>query len=221
MEQYFDTLLACPLFEGISPAELPALLGCLGASVRKLPRHAFILEADSPVSRFGIVLSGAVDVVMEDFWGNRSLVSRLAPGELFGESLACARTDRSPTSACAAEDAQVLLLDARRVTTGCEHACGFHARLIDNLMRILAAKNVLLTRKIEHVTRRTMREKVLSYLSSEARRANAGTFWIPFDRQALADYLAVDRSALSAELSRMKREGILDYEKNRFVLKKP
>ncbi len=206
------------MFAGIAAGEMERLLPCLGARERSYEKGEMIFQAEAPSTYVGIVLSGAVDVVQEDFWGNRGILARLTPGDLFGEAFSCAQVEKLPVGVTAAEDVAILLVDYRRIATTCTSACGFHARLIHNMLRILAEKNIALTQKIEHVTRRTTREKLLSYLSAQARRARSSAFTIPFDRQALAEYLAVDRSAMSAELGRMRREGLLSVEKNRFTL---
>lgn len=119
-------------------------------------------------------------------------------------------------SVLASERCEILFLEIQRVFTVCSPACGYHSRLIRNLLTIMARKNLMLTRKIDHMSQRTIREKVMAYLSCEAERWGNEAFEIPFNRQQLADYLAVDRSALSAELSRMQKDGLIEYGKNRF-----
>jgi CRP-like cAMP-binding protein len=208
----------CPLFDGIAPAELEALLGCLCAREGRYAKGEFVFLAGDIPDRVGIVLSGAVHVVQEDYWGNRNILAQAEEGELFAESFACAEPVSMGVSVLAVEKAEVLLLDYRRIFTTCSSACVFHARLIRNMLRILARKNIGMLEKMQHLTRRTTRDKVLSYLSTQAKRHNAGEFAIPFSRQELADYLAVERSALSAELSRMRDDGLIRYKKNIFEL---
>jgi CRP-like cAMP-binding protein len=139
-------------------------------------------------------------------------------GGLFGEAFACAGAENLPVGVMAAEESEILLMNHERMLTSCPSACAFHTALIRNLTRILAEKNVILTQKLEHVTRRTTREKLLSYLSARAKLAKGNVFDIPFSRQELADYLSVERSAMSAELSRMRNEGLLRYKRNHFEL---
>ncbi len=221
MDRFFSILATCPLFFNIGEEDFAALLSCLNAKTRHYERGEMVFRAEDPATHVGIVAAGAVDVVQEDFWGNRVILTRLTQGDLFGEAFSCAGVEKLPVSVMAVEDTAILLVDYRRTITTCSNACAFHTRLIFNMLRILASKNIALTRKIEFVTRRTTREKLLAYLSAQANEARRGEFTIPFDRQALAEYLAVDRSAMSAELSRMQREGLLTYEKNRFALKAP
>jgi CRP-like cAMP-binding protein len=118
----------------------------------------------------------------------------------------------------ATADSELLFIDFRRLASPCVNACAFHARLIRNMLNIVSVKNIALTRKIEHVSRRTTREKLLSYLSDAAKKAGGGWFSIPFNRQELADYLYVERSAMSATLSKLRDEGVLLYRRNNFKL---
>ncbi|MBS1326939.1 MAG: Crp/Fnr family transcriptional regulator [Oscillospiraceae bacterium] len=207
-----------PLFAGISEEGVDQVLACLSARPRHFDKQAMLLRAgDAPV--MGIVLAGSVHILQEDFWGNRSLLGRAGPGDLFAEAFACAGVLRLPVSVEACEPTNVLLLDAGRLSAVCPAACPHHAKMIRNLLRLMAEKNVGLARKVEHMARRTTRDKLLSYLSAEARRSGGSAFSIPFNRQQLADYLAVDRSAMCSELSRLRDEGLLDFHRSAFVLR--
>lgn len=168
----------------------------------------------------GIALSGRILIIKDDFWGNRTILSEIHSGELFGESFPdTASQPSSPVSALAAEKAEVLLIDYAKIITTCSSNCFFHNRVIVNLISILTKKSVSLTHKIACVTKKTTREKLLFYLSSQTSQAKGKAFTISFNRQELADYLAVDRSAMSNELSKMRNEGLLDFHKNMFLLK--
>lgn len=207
-----------PLFAGISEEGVDQVLACLSARPRHFDKQAMLLRAgDAPV--MGIVLAGSVHILQEDFWGNRSLLGRAGPGDLFAEAFACAGVLRLPVSVEACEPTDVLLLDAGRLSAVCPAACPHHVQMIRNLLRLMAEKNVGLARKVEHMARRTTRDKLLSYLSAEARRSGGSAFSIPFNRQQLADYLAVDRSAMCSELSRLRDEGLLDFHRSAFVLR--
>ena len=207
-----------PLFAGISEEGVDQVLACLSARPRHFDKQAMLLRAgDAPV--MGVVLAGSVHILQEDFWGNRSLLGRAGPGDLFAEAFACAGVLRLPVSVEACEPTDVLLLDAGRLSAVCPAACPHHVQMIRNLLRLMAEKNVGLARKVEHMARRTTRDKLLSYLSAEARRSGGSAFSIPFNRQQLADYLAVDRSAMCSELSRLRDEGLLDFHRSAFVLR--
>lgn len=141
-------------------------------------------------------------------------------GGLFGEAFSFARVECLPVSVTAAEKTEVLFINCERIITVCPSACEFHNRLVRNMLKILAEKNMTLTQKIGHMGKRTTREKILSYLSEQAKKAGGESFTIPLNRQEMADYLAVDRSAMSKELGRLKEEGQISFHKNQFQLLK-
>ncbi|MDL2317775.1 Crp/Fnr family transcriptional regulator [Eubacteriales bacterium OttesenSCG-928-A19] len=218
MDSFLDVLARCPLFHGSGAEEIESMLRCLTAKRRAFPAKAVIFEAGTETFELGVVLSGTVDIIQEDFWGNPGMLARLLPGQVFAESFVLAHTHRLPVSVIASQASQVILLDYRRILHTCTNACPHHARLISNLLTLIAQKNAYLTQKMEIITRKTIREKLLAFLSMESKRASSRSFTIPYDRQALADYLAVDRSALSRALGEMAREGLLSFRKNAFEL---
>lgn len=210
-------LSSSPLFAGLTPAEVESVLSCLSLGVRQLPAHGYLFHAGDPADRMGLVLSGSLHILREDFWGRRAILTRLGPGELFGEAFALGAA-RVSISALAAEDSRLLLLDAERLRAPCPAPCFPHSRLFLNLTLILSEKNIALTEKIFCLTQRTTREKLLFYLSSRAGEVGSSRFSIPFNRQELADYLSVNRSALSEELCRLRDEGLLTFHRNSFEL---
>lgn len=209
--------LSCPLFAGISPQERKDLAACLAPRPVPCRKGQLLWQEGERTGSLGIVERGAMRVLRDDFWGNRAILSLAEPGDLFGEAYAWGGEPLG-VSVEAAEDSRVWLLDVSRILSPCTSVCSFHNRLIGNLVAILAKKNRMLSRKIDHLSQRSTRAKVLSYLSAEAARQGSDTFTIPFDRQGMADYLAVDRSALSLELSKMRKDGLLKFHKNRFHL---
>ena len=203
-------MTSSPLFRDIAPADLASLLDCLDARERAYEKGAWLLRRGEWTDRLGLVLSGTVHILREDFWGSRSIVGLAGPGEIFAESYALAG-EPLEVSVLAASDARVLFLRVETALTGC-------GQLTRNLTALLAEKNLTLTRKMRHMARRTTREKLLSYLSAQALRSGGPEFDIPMDRQQLADYLAVDRSAMSAALGKLRDEGVLEFRKNHFRL---
>lgn len=218
MQAYMDVLRACPLFDGMAEADIEAALACLSARPRSYPRRALLFAAGGADYTMGVVLSGQVDIVQEDFWGNQGILGRLDAGDLFAESFALAQVPVLPVSVVASQACTVLLLDYQRILHPCTSICEYHARLIANLLSIAARKNIALTQKAAFMSKRTLREKLLAFLSAEAKQAGGGRFAIGYDRQALADYLAVDRSALSRALGDMQREGLISFSRNEFQL---
>lgn len=211
-------LTACPLFEGISAEKTGKLLPCLSPRVRTYAKNSLVMDEGEECTRVGIVASGALDILRCDYWGNRSIAMRIEPGGLFAEAFAAGRVQKMPVSVAAAEKSEVILIDINRILGVCSSACEFHTALIKNMVFGIARKNIELMEKMEHLTGRTTRQKVLSYLASAARRQKTKTLTIPFNRQELADYLFVERSALSRELCRMRSEGIITFRKNTFQL---
>lgn len=217
MEQYLDLIAGFPLFRGLSRGELSHALRRLSPAVSEYQKGSFFLHEGDRVTALWMVLSGAVSVIKEDFWGNRNILTRLEPGDLFAETYACAGKPLQ-VSVLADADGRALRLEVARLLSPAGPAQGVQELLVRNLLSVLAEKNLMLNEKLTHVTQRSTRAKLLSFLSAEARRQGSPSFSIGLNRQGLADYLSVDRSAMSSELGRMRREGLLAYERNRFAL---
>ena len=218
MDKKSERIRVCPLFAEIDDSSLRTLLDCLHTVQRGYDKNEFIFAAGDAVSSVGILLSGGVRVLQEDYWGNRTILAHINPGGLFGEAFSCAETDYLPVGVLAAEKSEILLIDYRRIITTCRASCAFHTQLIKNMMKILARKNIMLTQKMEIVTHRTTRARLLAYLSAQAIERGGSRFFIPFNRQELADYLSVERSAMSAELSHMQADGLIWTKRNEFEL---
>lgn len=220
MELDFAAIKHSTLFAGATEAEIAAMLKCLAATEERFEKNRYILRCGDSVQSLGLVLSGSVHVVREDFWGNGNILAEIGPGEVFAESYACTG-EAMQVGVVAQEPTRVLFLNVQRILTVCPSACAHHTRLIQSLLAVLARQNLRLTRTLSHLSQRSTREKLLSYLSSESARQGGASFTIPFNRQQLADYLSVDRSAMSSELGRMQREGLLTFSKNSFTLHLP
>ena len=213
------TLLAnTALFRGASPQEAEAMLNCLGAAERGYTKGEQIYRSGDYVTDLGMVLSGSVLIQTDDLWGNTTVLDRIGPGQIFAETYACVPGEPLMVDVVAAEGTQVLFLNVERVLRVCSHTCAHHSKLIRNLLLLSAQKNLNLSRKIFYTSSKTIRGLLLSYLSYQARRNGTPSFTIPFNRQQLADYLNVERSALSNELSKMQRDRLLVVEKNHFTL---
>ena len=219
MKEYFSEIRASQLFSGISEEELSAMLSCLHAEEKDYPKDAFLLRAGDTADSIGLVLAGTVLVIQEDIWGNRNILSKAGPGQTFAAAYACAPGSVLNVSVVAETPVTALFLNIKRILNVCPSACAHHSRIIRNLLSELAEKNLRFNEKLTHMGQRTTRSKIMSYLSSEAQRLGKYEFDIPFSRQQLADYLAVERSGLSLELGKMRSEGLLDFHKSHFVLK--
>lgn len=205
-----------PLFEGIKPEDLQAMLTCLSYRIGAYCKGETIALEEEDIKYIGIILKGAVDMIKEDLWGNKTMLVRMRKDELFGETFACGEDSLSVVTFAVAEDASVLFLPFDRVMHTCTMTCVFHHRLIENMVHIIANKNRDLMRKVEVISKKNLREKILAYLSIQAQLHQSRYFEIPLGRVELADYLCADRSALTRELANMKAAGLIDYDKNMF-----
>lgn len=210
-----------PLFKEIQKADIGSMLKCIKADVRTYAKGEYIYRSGNEVSHVGQVLYGSVHIVREDYWGNRSIIMEVPSGGIFGEAFACSLQIPFALNAVAAADTSVLFLDVQHMVRTCSRQCAFHLQLIRNLIAALSQKAISQTEKIGHLTHRTTRGKLLSFLSSQRKLHNSDTFEIPFNRQEMADYLAVDRSAMSNMLCKLRDEGLIDFRKNRFTIKPP
>lgn len=220
IRQYLPILKKSALFNDVSEENLLLMLHCLLAKIRTYDKNTYIIHATQSPIDVGIVLSGRVNIISEDYWGNRNILTTLEAGELFGEAFACAQATLDTLNVIAAENSQIMFINYAKITTTCHRGCHFHTKLIQNMLQLVSQKNIMLTTKIGHLTKKTTREKLLSYLSNEAIKKHSSTFTIPFNRQELADFLSVERSAMSAELSRMQKDNLIKYHKNQFTLLK-
>lgn len=218
MEKYFDILDICPLFRQVGRENYGKMLRCFGARVVCLRKGSALFSEGQRADRVGIVLAGAVQFVQDDYFGNRSILSMTGPGELFGEGFACAGVDALPVSIIATVDSQIMLIDCSHIMTMCHNACPFHNQMIRNLLISVAQSNLRLNQKIEILSKRTTKEKVMAYLLSEAKLHGSNDFIIPYDRQELADYLGVERSAMSTVIGGLRDEGIIRVNRRHFTL---
>ena len=215
-EKYHELLFQTSLFHGLTAEELNAVFAWQHPVFRNYAKQDYLFHVGDRAHSIGIVLKGSVTVLQEDFWGNRNIVTRISPGNLFAEVYAVTREQRMGVSVMTDEGAEILYLDAHRLL--CTSNEVLEMRLIRNLLATIADKNLTLNTKLSHLSQRSTREKLLSYLSEVSAAQGSAEIEIPYDRQQLADYLSVNRSALSKELSRLREEGLLRYQKNRFTL---
>ncbi len=217
MEEYISVLSTSRLFAGLSEDEIRAMTLCLGARIRRYKKGSFVLHSGDKTAGIMILVEGRLLIQRDDYWGKRSIVSAVEPGEMFGEAYAGAKCGLA-NDVYAAEDSAVVFFDVQRVLTQCPSGCAFHGLTVRNLFHAVCEKNRALVNKIGLFSERSTREKLLAYLSEEARRQGSAEFTLPFDRQQLADYLAVDRSAMSRELGRLRDEGLISFSRRRFRL---
>ena len=218
MEKYVELLKRTQLFSGVKDTEITSMLHCLQAKLLTFKKGDYVFREGEHIDKLTILVEGKLLVQRDDFWGNRSIVNVIRIGEMFGEAYVAPESGSLLNDVIAEEDSTVIFFDVRRILTVCSTACRFHSMVVQNLFFALSEKNRKLVQKIGHMSKRSTRAKLLSYLSEEAKRHNNNRFTIPFTRQQLADFLCVDRSAMSNELCKMRDEGLLQFDKNKFIL---
>ncbi len=217
-EKYLDIILNTPLFDNLTQDDAKDLLSCMNAHSETFPKESFIFLAGNVPSGIGIMLTGKAKIIKEDIYGNLSVIDSLEAGDIFGEVFACAMIDEIPVTVEADTECEVLLMDYQKVITSCSTNCVFHSMLIKNMLKILAQKNMFLNNKNDILTSRTTREKIMKFLENMAAQRDQLSFDIPFDRQELADFLGLNRSAMTREMLKMKEDGLIDFNKNHFKL---
>lgn len=218
MKKYIEILKQTTMFSGISENDIESMINCLNASIRQFKKGEYIFRQGEHIDHFCVLLSGSVHIQSDDYWGNRSIISEVRVAEMFGESYAVGKNSAVMIDAVATSDSTVAFFNVRKLMTVCPHACGFHNAVIQNLLMALTHKNQALMQKLTHISKRTTREKLISYLSNQAKLFGSNSFSIPFNRQQLADFLSVDRSAMSNELCKMRDEGLIEFHKSNFTL---
>jgi len=216
MRKIFETIKNNPLFFGIAFSDFEQIFNCLSLKIACYKKHEIILLTGNSVNFVGLVLSGSVKIINEDINGNITINAELSVPEIFGEVFACADISQSPVTVQASENAEILFINYKRIITSCSVACHFHTKLIENMLKLIAKKTLMLNQKIEILSKRSTREKLMCFFNFT--RETAKKFTIPFNREELANYLCVDRSAMSNELCKMRDEGLIKFQKNQFEI---
>ena len=218
MKEFIPVLKRTKLFSGVGDEDISTMLTCLGARLLTYKKGEHVLRQGEHLSDILVLAEGSLHIQRDDYWGNRSILGHIGVGEIFGEAYVAPESGTLLNDVIAVEDSSVFFFDVKRVISTCSSACRFHTMVVQNLFFAISEKNRGLVQKLDYMSRRTTREKLLSYLSEEAKKQNSASITLPFNRQQLADYLSVDRSAMSNELCKMRDEGLLEFEKNRFRL---
>ena len=218
MKEYIPILSKTKLFLNMPEEDIIAMLGCLQARKKSFKKGEYVLRQGEHINDITVLVEGHLHVQRDDYWGNRSIISTLGVGEIFGEAYVGPDSGVLLNDVVAVEDSVVIFFDVFRLINVCSSACRFHSMVVQNLFLAISEKNRQLLQKLGHMSKRSTREKLISYLSEEAKRQKSGTITLPFNRQQLADFLSVDRSAMSSELGKMRGEGLIVFEKNKFTL---
>lgn len=218
MRKYIHILKNTQMFSGVGDDEISSMLSCLGARLSEFKKGDYVLRQGEHIGNIMVLVRGNLHIQNDDYWGNRSILGHIGVGDMFGEAYVAPESGPILNDVVAIEDSTVIFFDVKRIITTCPSACGFHALVVQNLFFAISEKNRKLVQKLGHMSKRSTREKLISYLSQESKRHNSSSFAIPFNRQQLADFLSVDRSAMSNELCKMRDEGLLEFQKNQFKL---
>lgn len=218
METYFEALKHTQLFSGVNGTEISAMLNCLQAKLFSFQKGEYVFKQGEHIDQITVLVAGKLLIQRDDFWGNRSIVNVIRIGEMFGEAYIAPESGAIPNDVIAEEDSTIFSFDVQRILTVCPSSCRYHSMIIQNLFFAISEKNRKLVQKIGYMSNRTTRTKLLAYLSEEAKRQNSSHFTIPFNRQQLADFLCVDRSAMSKELCKMRDEKLIQFDKHQFTL---
>lgn len=208
------------LFKGLSEEDIKKVLPCLKPEEKSYKKNEIILHTGDTTNKVGMVMTGGVNIFVVSYWGQGQIFGHVKIGEIFGENYAAVPSKELLCDVIAAQNTEIIFFDFQALVSTCQKSCPYHNELILNLIRIAARKNLLFSSRMIHTSSKSIRDRVSSYLSEQATINNSDHFSIPFNRQELADYLNVDRSALSNELSKMRADGLLDFYKNSFELKK-
>lgn len=218
MDKFIPVLKNTKLFANVSDDEIKAMTGCLHTRIKEYKKDEYVFRTGDYIDAIAILVKGALLIQKDDYWGNRSIVNKISVGDIFGEAYAMQDNEALINDVLALEDSTVLMFDVKRVINVCSNACNHHTVIIQNLVRSIAHKNLILAQKIDYMAQRSTREKLTAYLSAQSKKYGSATFDIPFNRQQLADFLSVDRSAMSNELCKMRDDGMLRFNRNHFEL---
>lgn len=218
MKKYLKQLQNNELFNNFNLNDLESILNCLSAKVNYYKKKDLIIQQGTHIHYVGIVLSGGIQIIKEDIEGNINILSHLGINDIFAEAFAYADIYECPITVQATENCEIMFIDCKRIIKTCNNACVFHWNLIENMLSMIARKNIMLNQKMEILSKRTTREKLLAFFNTQVQMNHSKKFSIPYNREGLAFYLCVDRSALSRELSNMRDEGLLKFNKNEFEI---
>lgn len=218
MKKDFELMKKCPLFGNMNNEELEFILTSPFTKIQNFSKNQTVLAEGDNVQSLGIVLSGCVQVVRNDYYGNRSIIALVESPQIFAEVFVFSDTLTMPVSVISAADSRIMLVGLKKILSESPDQSLFYSKLINNLLRLVTEKNLRLNEKIEIISKRTIREKLMTFLLFQARLQGGNSFTIPYDRQGLADYIEADRSAVSAEISKLRAEGIIESNRSQFRL---
>ncbi|NCA68001.1 MAG: Crp/Fnr family transcriptional regulator [Clostridia bacterium] len=218
MHNYIEILKQCNIFANVEHLDIIKILSCLHARKSNYLKGEHVYNEGDHIIELGIVLSGEVHIVKRNYYGNENIIANITSGNIFAESAAFSKHHILQVDVIAVADSEILFLDYKRIISPCANTCAFHTRLIENMITVIADKNAFLNQKLGYISKRSTKEKLLSYLFDQSKATKSNKFKIPFNREQLANYLSVDRSAMSNELCKLRDAGIITFHKNQFEM---
>lgn len=210
-KEYSNILSNTPLFENISPTDTNSMLPCLNTKIYKYSKNDFISIAGNDFDGIGIILKGQAEVIKENASGNRVIISVLKSGDMFGEMAAFSKNSKWPASVRALGDCITAFLSPEKIIGRCDKACSFHNVIIQNMLKIISEKALVLSKKVDYLSIKSMRGKLSTYFFEQYKKTEKTTFSLPLKRSELADFLNVSRPSMSREMCRMRDEGLIDF----------
>ncbi|MDD2233781.1 MAG: Crp/Fnr family transcriptional regulator [Desulfitobacteriaceae bacterium] len=219
LEIHIDVLIKSALFDNIETNDLRTMLACLKPKISKFHKNDLIAAAGEKFEKMGIMLSGEAAVIKENIAGNRMIMAILQPGDLFGEAVVFSHKSVWPATIIAQKPCYAMFLAREKILGQCNKACNWHRTIIENMLRLISDKTLMLNKQVEYLSMKSMREKISSFLIEQYEKAGDTTFILPMMRNELADFLNVSRPSMSREMGRMRDEGIIDFHKSSIQIK--
>lgn len=210
-DKYIPALLKCELFADIDKNKIKLLLSCLEPSVQVYTKNDFIVQTGEMLDGLGIILKGEASVFKDSLSGNRMLIKNISAGEMFGEVALFANKNEWPAIVQAKSPLTVCYISKERMLGRCASNCEWHNSMIKNMLEIVSKRAMMLHKKLDYISIKTMRSKLCTYIYEQYLKCKKHTIILPVNRSQLAEYLNVSRPSMSRELARMKDEGIIDY----------
>ncbi len=218
VEKYLDVIKSSPLFKDIETNSILSITSEWYSKIESYDKDNFIFLEGETLKNIGIILLGSAQIITYDFYGNKNIIASLEKSQLFGEAFVCALKNTMPMNVLATENTKVLFINYKEMTKIKNTNSLIIDKIKNNMLKIISEKNILLNKKIDLLSKRSTKEKILAYLYSVSKNAKSKTFTINLNRQELADFLSIERTAMSSKLSSLQREGVIKYDKNNFEI---
>ncbi len=217
-DKVIECLYGTALFRGIEVNDIRPMLSCLNPRISTFKKGDNIANAGAPFFGIGIVVEGEVVIAKESIAGNRTILTVLKKGEMFGEMISFTEKKIWPVTVTSQSDCEVIFISPEKLITKCQKMCGAHQKVIENMLKIMSKKAMLLSRKVDYLSIRSLRGKLCAYLIEQWKAQETLIFTLPMNRDELADFFNVARPSISREFSKMKEDKLVDFHKASFKI---